>query len=165
MPLFWFDLDRFKEVNDTLGHPVGDRVLVEVANRLRAVCDPEMLISRFGGDEFVVAAPQMSRVAADSFGRLILTVLSQPFQVDGHSIAISASLGIALYPEDGQTASVIMQQADMALYASKMGGAASRISSIRRWTRNFTVAASSRPSYVARSVAASSRCITNRSSI
>ena len=120
--LFWFDLDRFKEVNDTLGHPIGDRVLVEVANRLRAVCDPDMMISRFGGDEFVVAAPHMSRVAADSFGRLILTVLSQPFQIDGHNIAISASLGIALYPEDGQSASVIMQQADMALYASKMGG-------------------------------------------
>lgn len=120
--LFWFDLDRFKEVNDTLGHPIGDRVLVEVANRLRAVCDPDMLISRFGGDEFVVAAPHMSRTAADSFGRLILTVLSQPFQVEGHNIAISASLGIALFPEDGQTASVIMQQADMALYASKMGG-------------------------------------------
>lgn len=120
--LFWFDLDRFKEVNDTLGHPIGDRVLVEVANRMRAVCDPDMLISRFGGDEFVVVAPGMSRTAADAFGRLILTVVSQPFQVEGHNIAISASLGIALYPEDGKTASVIMQQADMALYASKVGG-------------------------------------------
>lgn len=122
--LFWFDLDRFKEVNDTLGHPVGDRVLVEVANRLRSVCDPEMLVSRFGGDEFVVVAPRMSRIAADSFGRLILTVIGQPFQVDGHNIAVSASLGIALYPEDGQNAAVIMQQADMALYASKVGGRA-----------------------------------------
>lgn len=120
--LFWFDLDRFKEVNDTLGHPVGDRVLVEVANRMRAVCDPDMLISRFGGDEFVIVAPGMNRNAADGFGRLILTVIGQPFQVDGHNIAVSASLGIALYPEDGKSASVIMQQADMALYASKVGG-------------------------------------------
>lgn len=122
--LFWFDLDRFKEVNDTLGHPVGDRVLVEVANRMRAVCDPDMLISRFGGDEFVIVAPAMNRVAADAFGRLILTVIGQPFQVDGHKIAVSASLGIALHPDDGQSAAVIMQQADMALYASKVGGRA-----------------------------------------
>ena len=120
--LFWLDLDRFKEVNDTLGHPVGDRVLVEVGNRMRAVCDSDMLLSRFGGDEFVIVAPAMSRSAADAFGRLILTVICQPFQIDGNAIAVSASLGIALYPEDGQTAAVIMQQADMALYASKVGG-------------------------------------------
>jgi diguanylate cyclase (GGDEF)-like protein len=120
--LFWFDLDRFKEVNDTLGHPIGDKVLIEVASRMRAVCDPDMLISRFGGDEFVIVAPAMTRAAADAFGRLILTVVAQPFQINGHNIAISASLGIALYPEDGQSAAVIMQQADMALYASKVGG-------------------------------------------
>jgi predicted signal transduction protein with EAL and GGDEF domain len=91
---------------------------------MRAVCDPEMLISRFGGDEFVIVAPAMTRAAADAFGRLILTVIGQPFQVDGHNIQVSASLGIALHPEDGQSAAVIMQQADMALYASKVGGRA-----------------------------------------
>ena len=120
--LFWFDLDRFKEVNDTLGHPFGDKVLQEVARRLKTLCEPDMVISRFGGDEFVIVAPGLDRAEADSFGRLLLTVIRQQLEIEGTQVGISASLGIALCPEDATTAAALMQQADMALYASKLGG-------------------------------------------
>ena len=120
--LFWLDLDRFKEVNDTMGHPVGDRVLAEVAKRVQAICNQDSFIARFGGDEFVIAVPDMTWQKADAFGKLIRTVISQTIVTNGQNIAISASIGIALYPQDSQTAAQLMQQADMALYASKIAG-------------------------------------------
>ncbi len=122
LAFFWLDLDRFKEVNDSLGHPVGDEVLREIAARLAGVCDQKIAVARFGGDEFVLVARDMDRAQADSFGRTVLTVLGQQMRVAGHNICITASLGISLCPDDGTKPAAVMRQADMALYASKLTG-------------------------------------------
>lgn len=120
--LFWFDLDRFKEVNDTLGHPTGDYLLREIAQRLRAVSPADALVARFGGDEFVVACPGMKRTDAARFGKMLQTIVAQPVRMDSHVLSPSASLGIAMYPDDGATLAELMAGSDLALYASKSAG-------------------------------------------
>ena len=119
------DLDRFKEVNDTLGHHVGDAVLKIVAERLRGCVRSTDTIARLGGDEFAVLQNDACQpVGATSLATRIIETLSEPYAVDDHRIVISASVGIALSPKDSIGAGQLLQSADMALYCAKHEGRA-----------------------------------------
>jgi diguanylate cyclase (GGDEF)-like protein/PAS domain S-box-containing protein len=121
--LLFIDLDQFKKVNDTLGHPFGDALLCQVADRLRHILNPTNIVARFGGDEFVVLQPLLhsTRDAAETAQRIIDT-LSEIYEVNGHQIVIGASIGIGLMPEHGDTFDQILKCADMALYRAKADG-------------------------------------------
>jgi diguanylate cyclase (GGDEF)-like protein len=117
------DLDRFKAINDTLGHPIGDKLLKEVALRLKTVIRPGDMITRFGGDEFVVLQVGTERYQdAKWLAERLARTLKDPFDIDGHRIDIGASIGIAMAPMDGVDADQLLKKADMALYAAKNGG-------------------------------------------
>ncbi len=120
------DLDRFKSINDTLGHPIGDKLLKEVASRLGTVINPGDMITRFGGDEFVVLQTITARRQdAEWLAQRLARTLKEPFEIDGHRIDIGASIGIAMAPHDGIDADQLLKKADMALYAAKNGGGGS----------------------------------------
>ena len=117
------DLDRFKAINDTLGHPIGDKLLKEVAFRLGSVIKPSDMITRFGGDEFVVLQTGTERRQdAEWLAQRLARTLKEPFEIDGHRMDIGASIGIAMAPNDGIDADQLLKKADMALYAAKNGG-------------------------------------------
>ncbi|WP_315831776.1 putative bifunctional diguanylate cyclase/phosphodiesterase [Bradyrhizobium prioriisuperbiae] len=117
------DLDMFKAINDSFGHPVGDRLLQQVAQRLGADLGPSDLAARLGGDEFAVILDPISgpTEVGDRAARLIAS-LSAPYDVDGRELTIGASVGIAIAPLDGDTSEVLLRNADMALYRAKAGG-------------------------------------------
>ena len=114
------DLDRFKEVNDTLGHPLGDGLLQVIAYRLARSVRPGDMVARLGGDEFAVLLPAVRTVtvAAEVAARL-RAALAEPVRLEGMSFEIEASVGIALYPDDGSTVEVLLQRADVAMYLAK----------------------------------------------
>ncbi|OWK31108.1 putative bifunctional diguanylate cyclase/phosphodiesterase [Sphingomonas dokdonensis] len=117
------DLDRFKAVNDTLGHPIGDRLLGRVSERLAELITDNELIGRLGGDEFAVVmndATDASRV--ERLAQRIIETLSRPYEVDQHTLYIGASVGVATSPRDGRTAETLVRSADLALYRSKDAG-------------------------------------------
>jgi diguanylate cyclase (GGDEF)-like protein len=117
------DLDRFKSINDTLGHPVGDKLLKEVAVQLSRNIRPGDMITRFGGDEFVVLQTgTQRRQDAEGLALRLARTLKEPFEIDGHRIDIGASIGIAMAPIDGVDADELLKKADMALYAAKNDG-------------------------------------------
>ena len=117
------DLDRFKSVNDTLGHPIGDKLLREVAQRLTGLIRPTDMITRFGGDEFVVLQTGTARREdAQWLAERLAKALAEPFDIDGHRVDIGASIGIAMAPADGSDADELLKKADMALYVAKNGG-------------------------------------------
>jgi diguanylate cyclase (GGDEF)-like protein len=120
--LLFIDLDQFKQINDTLGHPCGDQLLCAVADRLRAMLRPEDFVARFGGDEFVVFQQNLtsSDEAAD-LARRIVDHLSERYQVDNHLVEIGASIGIAL-TSPGISVDTLLKNADMALYRAKADG-------------------------------------------
>jgi diguanylate cyclase (GGDEF)-like protein len=122
LALFVMDLDRFKEINDTLGHHVGDALLQQVAIRLRAKLRDTDVIARTGGDEFAVIMPSVTRKQADMAARMLLQSLRAPFMVDGHHLDVGTSVGIALYPDHGVDAPILFQRADVAMYAAKQNG-------------------------------------------
>lgn len=124
LALIWIDLDKFKEVNDLLGHPVGDRVLSEVAKRLRDVCPEYSTVARFGGDEFIVMVEISDRMESERLASEIHQEIMRPIRVDGDRLEVRASLGVACLPEDGRDADTLMQSADLALYHAKVGGRA-----------------------------------------
>ena len=114
------DLDRFKEVNDTLGHHTGDEVLRHLAGRLSVQLGDRATVARLGGDEFGVLVPAVAgRDAAGEIATRIVTALQQPVEIGGMSLEIDGSIGIALYPDHGTDADVLMQHADVAMYAAK----------------------------------------------
>lgn len=117
------DLDRFKQVNDTLGHPAGDALLKQVADRLVKVVGDREKISRLGGDEFQIILQDVEDrgMLGEMAGRII-TSLSHPYMIDGSRCVIGASVGIAVYPFDGLTNEDLVRNADLALYAAKGGG-------------------------------------------
>lgn len=119
LALFWMDLDRFKEVNDLLGHQIGDRVLSEIARRLRDGLPEDAGIARFGGDEFVFFCNVESRKHSETLANRILEQIMRPMRFDGERLEISGSLGIALMPDDGIDADRLMQAADLALFYAK----------------------------------------------
>lgn len=121
--LHWIDLDRFKDVNDTLGHPVGDALLKAVAERLRSSVRKTDFLARLGGDEFAII--QMGagrREQCEQLARRVVHVLSKPFHILGHTVSLSASIGIVRAPEHGTTADELMKRADIALYDVKSSG-------------------------------------------
>ena len=121
--LLFIDLDQFKQVNDTLGHPCGDQLLCAVANRLREMLRPEDFVARFGGDEFVVFQQNINTPEdAASLARRIVERLSERYRIDNHLVEIGASVGIALTSPDGVSADTLLKNADMALYRAKADG-------------------------------------------
>ena len=117
------DLDRFKAVNDTLGHPVGDRLLSRVSERLRSLMTDNELCGRIGGDEFAVVvkdASDGSRI--EGLAKKIIDELSRPYEVDQHTLYIGASVGTAVGPRDGRSVEMLIRSADLALYRSKDAG-------------------------------------------
>ena len=121
--VLFLDLDQFKTVNDSLGHPVGDRLLTEVGARLQGVLREEDVLARLGGDEFVALLTRLPfpEDAAIVAGKMI-GALGAPFAVDGHELSVSGSIGIALYPQDAEDVDALLKQADMAMYSAKEAG-------------------------------------------
>jgi diguanylate cyclase (GGDEF)-like protein len=118
--LFVLDLDRFKDVNDTLGHHAGDELLAHVGERLASVLRPEDTVARLGGDEFGVLLPAVrDRAAAEEVAERIRMALTQPFALHDVSLDLEASIGIALYPAHAGDADALMQRADVAMYHAK----------------------------------------------
>ncbi|EQB18388.1 EAL domain-containing protein [Novosphingobium lindaniclasticum] len=121
--VFLLDLDRFKQVNDTLGHPAGDALLKQVAERLRLTVANMGRVGRLGGDEFQVILPGYHQhEGLGHLARRVIENLSQPYSIDGTRVTIGASVGIAMCPEDGTSSEVLIRNADLALYAAKDGG-------------------------------------------
>lgn len=117
------DLDRFKHVNDTLGHPIGDALLQKVAERLGSAVRPTDTVARFGGDEFAVIQGDVSAAAgAETLAKRIVDLLGRAYIVDGHLINIGASVGVAIAPGDGTDPDVLLKNADLALYRAKTDG-------------------------------------------
>ncbi|KAI5914416.1 EAL domain-containing protein [Thauera sp. 2A1] len=123
LAVLFLDLDNFKTVNDSLGHPAGDRLLAAVARRLSGCIRGEDLLARLGGDEFVALLPRLthSEDAAVVASKMI-DVLSHPVHIDDHDLHLSVSIGIALFPEDGTEADTLLKHADTAMYSAKEGG-------------------------------------------
>lgn len=122
LAIIFLDLDRFKEVNDTLGHAQGDRLLQYAAKRLIECVSPPDLISRLGGDEFVLMLNAADVNTVEDVAQRVLAKLSQPFRLDDAHAYVSASLGIAIYPDDGSNKEDLMMRVDQAMYASKQKG-------------------------------------------
>jgi diguanylate cyclase (GGDEF)-like protein len=121
--IHFIDLDEFKQVNDTLGHPCGDELLCVAADRLRAAVRGSDLVARFGGDEFVVLQyPLGHPKEAGALAERIVASLAEPYQISGNEVVIGASIGIALGPRDGTDADLLLKNADMALYRAKSDG-------------------------------------------
>jgi diguanylate cyclase (GGDEF)-like protein len=118
------DLDRFKNVNDTLGHPAGDQLLVEVAQRLQSSLRDTDVVARLGGDEFAIIQEneKNQRDGAIALARKIIGLIEQPFELGGNRVNVGTSIGIAFAPEHGSDAETLLQKADVALYAAKSGG-------------------------------------------
>ncbi|MDD5384917.1 MAG: EAL domain-containing protein [Gallionella sp.] len=120
--ILFIDLDRFKQINDSLGHAHGDILLKEVARRLSASLRGEDIIARIGGDEFVVALVDIAKHEdASIVAQKILDNLSLPVMVEGHELQISASIGISVYPDNGDDAETLIKNADIAMYRAKQG--------------------------------------------
>jgi diguanylate cyclase (GGDEF)-like protein len=119
------DLDHFKNVNDTLGHVIGDKLLCAAADRLKDVVRETDTIARLGGDEFAVLQTGLDKAeAAGSFAQRIITAINQPYDLDGHQVVVSTSVGIAIAPNDGTSTEQLLRNADMALYRAKSDGRA-----------------------------------------
>jgi diguanylate cyclase (GGDEF)-like protein/PAS domain S-box-containing protein len=118
------DLDNFKGVNDTLGHPIGDRLLGTIAERIRCAVGEEDTVARLGGDEFAVLQANADPRAAEALARKLVEVISEPVEIDGQEINSGVSIGIALAPDDGTAADHLMKCADLALYRAKAEGRA-----------------------------------------
>lgn len=117
--LIFLDLDRFKDVNDSLGHHVGDKMLIELSHRLQSIKRESDMIARFGGDEFMILLPNTDKEGAEHVAKKILDVVSQPYAIEEHLLYTTASLGIALYPHDGLDLEKLSQKADSAMYKAK----------------------------------------------
>jgi len=120
--LMFLDLDRFKNVNDSLGHQVGDRMLMEVAKCLKGLVREEDTVSRLGGDEFIILLLGVDAEGAAHVASKIIRSMAEPFMIGGNELTITPSIGIAMYPEDGQGIETLLQCADSAMYKAKDTG-------------------------------------------
>lgn len=119
------DLDMFKEVNDTLGHPAGDALLQAVARRLNAAVRSSDTVARLGGDEFAILQPLAhGRAQSDLLAERLVNIVKAPFEIDGHRLEVTASVGVAIAPDDGCDPDQLLKSADMALYRAKADGRA-----------------------------------------
>lgn len=117
--IMFLDIDHFKDVNDTLGHSVGDLLLLELASRLNSVLREEDTVSRLGGDEFIFMLPNADEYAAAQVAQKLLDVIDRPMLIENHQLPVTASIGIALYPNDGTELETLLRNADVAMYKAK----------------------------------------------
>jgi diguanylate cyclase (GGDEF)-like protein len=118
--LLLLDLDRFRHVNDALGHEVGDRLLVQVGHRLRAAVGPHDLVARLGGDEFAVLAPRLTGSAeAQALAGRVVAALAEPVRLDGLPLEVTGSVGVAVWPDHGTDPATLLRRADVAMYDAK----------------------------------------------
>jgi diguanylate cyclase (GGDEF)-like protein len=123
LAVLFVDLDRFKFINDTLGHVIGDELLKQIANRMRVIIRKEDIIARIGGDEFLILLHDINEINdAVKVAQNILTVLEPALRVDGNEIHITGSIGISFYPHDGKTTESLLKNADTAMYRAKQQG-------------------------------------------
>ncbi len=122
LALMFLDLDRFKNINDSLGHQVGDELIKDVGSKLKACLRDEDTIARLGGDEFVVVLANADAKAATQVAEKILNVTSQPIKIADYELNITASIGIAIFPDDSTDLTELMQKADTAMYRTKQNG-------------------------------------------
>ena len=122
LSVLFLDLDRFKNINDSLGPKVGDALLIEVGKRLRQAVREQDTVSRQGGDEFTLLLPQINADAAAHVAQKLLDELSVPIDIGSHQLVVPPSIGIAVYPADGQDAESLLQASDMAMYRAKNAG-------------------------------------------
>ncbi|WP_166243237.1 sensor domain-containing protein [Paenibacillus turpanensis] len=120
--VLFIDLDRFKWINDTLGHSAGDRLVTLIAQRIKSCIGEQDILARIGGDEFTLLMPGARRMQAERMAAVIIDALSAPFSLDGNEYYITASIGASVYPNDGLTAEALMKNADAAMYRAKEQG-------------------------------------------
>jgi diguanylate cyclase (GGDEF)-like protein len=121
--VLFLDLDKFKEINDSLGHTFGDKVLQSVVKRLLSCVRASDTVSRLGGDEFVILLPEIKQIGdAGVKAGQILTAINAPFVIDSHKLQITASIGLATYPSDSTDPENLIKKADMAMYQAKEQG-------------------------------------------
>ncbi|MEA2666361.1 MAG: hypothetical protein QOI11_3305, partial [Candidatus Eremiobacteraeota bacterium] len=121
--VMFLDLDRFKDINDTLGHPLGDRLLRMIGDRLSAVIGTDGLVARMGGDEFIILiAGDPSTARLDALAQRVIAVIDQPLLIDGYEQYVTTSVGIAVHPADGDDADTLIKHADVAMYRAKERG-------------------------------------------
>ena len=118
----YLDIDRFKDINDTLGHDAGDQLIKAVAGRLKARLRPQDFLSRFGGDEFVIFTAPAALQGSAALAERVAQAFASPFAINGQNICMTASVGIALAPDNGVSADELMRHADIALYRAKNTG-------------------------------------------
>ncbi len=122
LAIMFLDLDHFKNINDTLGHTIGDQLLMEVAKRLKSALREEDTISRLGGDEFIFILPGTDANGAAHIAEKLLRVISVPYHIEQHELVSTSSIGIAIYPEDGNDMEILSKNADAAMYQVKQAG-------------------------------------------
>jgi diguanylate cyclase (GGDEF)-like protein len=122
LALMMLDLDHFKDINDSLGHSVGDELLCELSKRLRQCLREDDMVARLGGDEFIFVLEQMEAPDAAAVARKLIDLIEQPYRIGAHDLKVSASIGIALYPADGADLEALLQSADAAMYQVKRAG-------------------------------------------
>ncbi len=121
--VLFFDLDHFKDINDSLGHGYGDQVLKQVSDRLSAHIREEDMLARWGGDEFIAILPHIEGAGdAASFATKLIEVMHKPFAIDTHEVRTTISIGIAIYPHSGKSPEILIKNADLALYRAKWAG-------------------------------------------
>ena len=120
--VMFVDLDRFKQVNDIHGHTVGDKLLLQVATRLTGCLSKKATLARIGGDEFIIVLQEATEVQANEIGAVLLHSITQPFSIDGLELLLSATVGVALYPQNGLDLATLQERADQAMYAAKAAG-------------------------------------------
>jgi len=123
MALMFIDLDHFKEINDSLGHDIGDEILIAVTQRLTGVIRKEDTLARLGGDEFTIIIEELTQGQdASLLAKKVIEVLAQPFTIDDNILYVSSSIGISIFPDDGITATNLLKYADAAMYKAKDEG-------------------------------------------
>lgn len=122
LALVFLDLDHFKDINDTLGHSVGDALLIELADRMRHTLREEDTVARLGGDEFIILLPDVDAHGAEFVAQKLLDAISKPYPIEHYNLSLTASIGIALYPYDGEDLETLSRSADTAMYRAKQEG-------------------------------------------
>jgi len=123
LAVLFVDLDHFKTINDSWGHAVGDRLLQGAAKWLKSCLRASDVVARLGGDEFIILLPEIAQAEdATTVAKKLLSALRKPFRVEGREIFTSASIGISLYPDDGDDTEILMKKADQAMYCVKQDG-------------------------------------------